>query len=119
MGIVLKADTYDAGANWNGSQVAAAHETGIDTVRRTRRMLRKGWTPRIPGGTRPPRLAASRQCVERTGPIVGNANGKSIIRKHAGTRCTGLRSGVDSQLPSYSRSLCHIHSQPPAMRSIR
>jgi hypothetical protein len=37
--ILLKADACDAGAGWNDSQIAAALDTSIDTVSRTRRAL--------------------------------------------------------------------------------
>jgi transposase len=37
--ILLKADASDAGAGWNDSQIAAALDTSIDTVSRTRRTL--------------------------------------------------------------------------------
>jgi poly-gamma-glutamate capsule biosynthesis protein CapA/YwtB (metallophosphatase superfamily) len=37
--ILLKADASDAGAGWSDSQIAAALETSIDTVSRTRRTL--------------------------------------------------------------------------------
>jgi poly-gamma-glutamate capsule biosynthesis protein CapA/YwtB (metallophosphatase superfamily) len=37
--IPLKADASDAGAGWNDSQIAAALDTSIDTVSRTRRTL--------------------------------------------------------------------------------
>jgi poly-gamma-glutamate capsule biosynthesis protein CapA/YwtB (metallophosphatase superfamily) len=37
--ILLKADESDAGAGWNDSQIAAALDTSIDTVSRTRRTL--------------------------------------------------------------------------------
>lgn len=37
--ILLKADESDAGAGWNDSQIAAALETSIDTVGRTRKTL--------------------------------------------------------------------------------
>jgi poly-gamma-glutamate capsule biosynthesis protein CapA/YwtB (metallophosphatase superfamily) len=37
--ILLKADASDAGAGWGDSQIAAALDTSIDTVSRTRRTL--------------------------------------------------------------------------------
>jgi hypothetical protein len=37
--ILLKADESDAGAGWNDSQIAAALDTSIDTVGRTRKTL--------------------------------------------------------------------------------
>jgi len=37
--ILLKADATDAGAGWNDSLIAAALDTSIDTVSRTRRTL--------------------------------------------------------------------------------
>jgi poly-gamma-glutamate capsule biosynthesis protein CapA/YwtB (metallophosphatase superfamily) len=37
--ILLKADASDAGAGWSDSQIAAALDTSIDTVSRTRRTL--------------------------------------------------------------------------------
>jgi transposase len=37
--ILLKTDASDAGAGWNDSQIAAALDTSIDTVSRTRRTL--------------------------------------------------------------------------------
>ena len=37
--ILLKADASDSGAGWNDSQIAAALDTSIDTVGRTRRTL--------------------------------------------------------------------------------
>ena len=37
--ILLKADASDAGAGWNDSQIAAALDTSIDTISRTRRTL--------------------------------------------------------------------------------
>ena len=37
--ILPKADASDAGAGWNDSQIAAALDTSIDTVSRTRRTL--------------------------------------------------------------------------------
>jgi transposase len=37
--ILLKADASDAGEGWNDSQIAAALETSVDTVARTRQRL--------------------------------------------------------------------------------
>jgi hypothetical protein len=37
--ILLKADTSDAGDGWSDSQIAAALDTSIDTVARTRQQL--------------------------------------------------------------------------------
>ncbi len=40
--ILLKADASDAGAGWSDSQIAAALETSVDTVARTRQRLVEG-----------------------------------------------------------------------------
>ena len=37
--ILLKADASDAGERWSNSQIAAALETSVDTVARTRQRL--------------------------------------------------------------------------------
>jgi hypothetical protein len=88
--ILLKADASDAGEGWSDSQIAAALETSVDTVARTRQRLVEGGlaeaklialtrSPPPPGRVRWTLVLLEDQVVERG--IVARASDNTIGRR--------------------------------------